>query len=159
MHSSDKNDGAKKHSFKRWGIAALFLAVCILANAFLNYALIPPSTVRINLHNLRNGMQYDTVFLGTSHGQYGIDPRLITPVAVSRHRIFHIPFQLIREKVGKTDIHIYHDDQPRASASFVSPSATSARASASFASASAISWRWDSNSALPLSSSFLASAS
>lgn len=74
MHSSDKNDGAKKHSFKRWGIAALFLAVCILANAFLNYALIPPSTVRINLHNLRNGMQYDTVFLGTSHGQYGIDP-------------------------------------------------------------------------------------
>ena len=77
MHSSDKNDEAKKHSLKRWWIAALFLAVCILANAFLNYALIPPSTVRINLHNLRNGMQYDTVFLGTSHGQYGIDPALV----------------------------------------------------------------------------------
>ena len=52
----------------------LFLALCICITAALNYGFIPPSSVRINLHNLRNGETYDTIFIGTSHGQYGIDP-------------------------------------------------------------------------------------
>lgn len=60
-------------SFK-WLRPLLFLALCVCGTMFLNYVLIPPSSVRINLHNLRNGQDYDTVFIGTSHGQYGIDP-------------------------------------------------------------------------------------
>ena len=52
----------------------LFLALCICITAALNYGFIPPSSVRINLHNLRNGETYDPIFIGTSHGQYGIDP-------------------------------------------------------------------------------------
>lgn len=58
----------------KWLKAALFLALCICITLFLNYAFIPPSSVRVNLHNLRNGEDYDTIFIGTSHGQYGIDP-------------------------------------------------------------------------------------
>ena len=57
--------------------AFLFLALCVCITMLLNYALIPPSSVRINLHNLRNGQQYDTIFIGTSHGQYGIDPAAV----------------------------------------------------------------------------------
>lgn len=60
--------------------AVIFLILCVLITMLLNYALIPPSSVRINLHNLRNGEQYDTVFIGTSHGQYGIDPSSVDQV-------------------------------------------------------------------------------
>ena len=49
--------------------AVLFPALCLGITLALNYALIPPGSVRINLHNLRNGQDYDTVFIGTSHGQ------------------------------------------------------------------------------------------
>lgn len=65
----------------KWLRAALFLAVCVCGTMLLNYILIPPSSVRINLHNLRNGQQYDTIFIGTSHGQYGIDPASVDAVA------------------------------------------------------------------------------
>ena len=58
----------------KWLKAFLFLALCICITSALNYGFIPPSSVRINLHNLRNGETYDTIFIGTSHGQYGIDP-------------------------------------------------------------------------------------
>ena len=54
--------------------AVLFPALCLGITLAHNYALIPPGSVRINLHNLRDGQDYDTVFIGTSHGQYGIDP-------------------------------------------------------------------------------------
>lgn len=60
--------------------AAVFIMVCAAATIFLNYALIPPNTVRVNLHNLRNGTVYDTIFIGTSHGQYGIDPGAVDSV-------------------------------------------------------------------------------
>lgn len=66
-------------SFK-WLRPALFLAVCVCGTMILNYALIPPSSVRINLHNLKNGQDYDTIFIGTSHGQYGIDPASVDAV-------------------------------------------------------------------------------
>lgn len=68
------------HSFK-WLRVILFLGICMILTVLLNYALIPPNTVRINLHNLRNGTSYDTVFLGTSHGQYGIDPAFVDAAA------------------------------------------------------------------------------
>ena len=64
MHSS-KDPASRSCTFR----AFLFLALCVCITMLLNYALIPPSSVRINLHNLRNGQQYDTIFIGTSHGQ------------------------------------------------------------------------------------------
>lgn len=64
----------------KWLRAVLFLAVCASSTMLLNYIFIPPSSVRINLHNLRNGEKYDTVFIGTSHGQYGIDPASVDAV-------------------------------------------------------------------------------
>lgn len=67
------------HNFK-WLKAVLFLALCAGITAALNYAFIPPSSVRVNLHNLRDGQEYNTVFIGTSHGQYGIDPASVDAV-------------------------------------------------------------------------------
>jgi hypothetical protein len=61
-------------SFKRWIAPVLFLLLCCAVTACLNYALIPISPLRITLHELRSEGDYDTIFLGTSHGQYGIDP-------------------------------------------------------------------------------------
>lgn len=70
-------------SFK-WLRPVIFAVLCVCGTMFLNYALIPPSSVRINLHNLRNGQQYDTLFIGTSHGQYGIDPASVDSTAGSK---------------------------------------------------------------------------
>ena len=66
-------------SSKLWRAAA-FLLICACITAALDYMLIPPNTVWLNLHNLRNGETYDTVYIGTSHGQYGIDPASIDAV-------------------------------------------------------------------------------
>ena len=76
MHSS-KDPASRSCTFRAMFRAFLFLALCVCITMLLNYALIPPSSVRINLHNLRNGQQYDTIFIGTSHGQYGIDPAAV----------------------------------------------------------------------------------
>lgn len=72
MHSSKT-----RSRWKKAARAVLFLALCLFATKMLDYALIPPSSVRINLHNLRDGQQYSTLFIGTSHGQYGIDPQAV----------------------------------------------------------------------------------
>lgn len=76
MHSS-KDRASRSCTLRAMLRAFLFLALCVCITMLLNYALIPPSSVRINLHNLRNGQQYDTIFIGTSHGQYGIDPAAV----------------------------------------------------------------------------------
>lgn len=65
----------------KWLKVFLFLALCAGITALLNYAFIPPGSVRINLHNLRNGQTYDTIFIGTSHGQFGIDPASVDHAA------------------------------------------------------------------------------
>ena len=69
-------------NFKRKPVilAIVFVILCIAVTAILNYILIPSNVVRINLHYLTNGEKYDTVFLGTSHGQYGIDPQTVDSV-------------------------------------------------------------------------------
>lgn len=64
-----------------WLKVSLFLALCIGVTMMLNYIFIPPSSVRINLHNLRNGTEYHTIFIGTSHGQYGIDPSSVDNIS------------------------------------------------------------------------------
>lgn len=72
MHNSNCKKGRR-----RWISLALFALLCVIGNAILNYALIPPSTVWLNLHNLDNSEQYDTLFIGTSHGQYCIVPQVV----------------------------------------------------------------------------------
>lgn len=62
---------------KKVMLAAVFVLICAAATALLNYGLIPSNVVRVNLHYLDNGESYDTIFLGTSHGQYGIDPETV----------------------------------------------------------------------------------
>ena len=74
MPNSNQEAGRFHKWLPKWLKAFLFLALCICITSALNYGFIPPSSVRINLHNLRNGETYDTIFIGTSHGQYGIDP-------------------------------------------------------------------------------------
>lgn len=74
MPNSNQGAGRFHKWLPQWLKAILFLSLCICITAALNYGFIPPSSVRINLHNLRNGETYDTIFIGTSHGQYGIDP-------------------------------------------------------------------------------------
>lgn len=76
MHSSNT-----LYRWKKAAGAILFLALCLIGTMLLNFALIPPGSVRINLHNLKDGRQYDTVFIGTSHGQYAIDPEIIDRAA------------------------------------------------------------------------------
>lgn len=71
MHSSKR---------KHIGLAVIFLLLCVTVTAILNYCLIPSNVVRINLHYLENGESYDTIFLGTSHGQYGINPEAVDAV-------------------------------------------------------------------------------
>lgn len=65
----------------KWLRAFIFLALCVCITMLLNYGFIPPDSVRINLHNLRDGSSYDTIFIGTSHGQYGIDPASVDQAA------------------------------------------------------------------------------
>ena len=72
MPNSNQEAGRFHKWLPKWLKAFLFLALCICITSALNYGFIPPSSVRINLHNLRNGETYDTLFIGTSHGQYGI---------------------------------------------------------------------------------------
>lgn len=76
MHSSKTRSGGRKAVR-----TILFLALCLVITMALNFALIPPGSVRINLHNLRDGHQYSTIFIGTSHGQYGIDPESVDDAA------------------------------------------------------------------------------
>ena len=54
MHSS-KDPASRSCTFRAMFRAFLFLALCVCITMLLNYALIPPSSVRINLHNLGTG--------------------------------------------------------------------------------------------------------
>lgn len=56
--------------------ALLVTAGLILANTVMNFALIPYSYVRIMMHDART-KEFDTVFVGTSHGLCGISPKAV----------------------------------------------------------------------------------
>ncbi|MEG0720270.1 MAG: hypothetical protein RR446_00685 [Lachnospiraceae bacterium] len=62
-----------------WIKVIVFLIVCIGISEGCKFALIPSSTTRLNLHNIREN-KYDDVFLGTSHGQVGINPMVVDRV-------------------------------------------------------------------------------
>ncbi len=64
-------------NFKKTILPVLCVLVMLAAvNALMNYALIPYSYVRIMMHQVTME-EYDTVFLGTSHGLNGINPKVV----------------------------------------------------------------------------------
>ncbi|MGO5051990.1 hypothetical protein ACTQ6A_05640 [Lachnospiraceae bacterium LCP25S3_G4] len=65
---------------RRFFNGILFLTICMCLNAILCFVLIPPSYVKLSLHKLVSKERYDYIFVGTSHGQYGIDPEVIERV-------------------------------------------------------------------------------
>ncbi|TGY96566.1 hypothetical protein E5329_09320 [Petralouisia muris] len=64
-------------NFKRILLPVVLILTIAAVNLGLNYALIPYSYVRIMMHQIQTE-EYDTVFLGTSHGLNGISPKVIT---------------------------------------------------------------------------------
>lgn len=64
------------HNFKKVLLLAAGILVFIAVNLGLNYGLIPYSYVRIMMHQIKT-QEYDTLFLGTSHGLNGISPKVI----------------------------------------------------------------------------------
>ena len=64
-------------NFKKMILPCLcMILILAVANTVMNYALIPYSYVRIMMHQAVTE-EYDTVFLGTSHGLNGISPKVI----------------------------------------------------------------------------------
>ncbi len=64
------------HSFKKVLLVILGILIAAVVNFGLNYGLIPYSYVRIMMHQIKT-QEYDTLFLGTSHGLNGISPQVI----------------------------------------------------------------------------------
>lgn len=67
----------KKYCILRTGI---FLILCIVLSGILNWITMPPNVIWMNLHQLKSEGPYDYLFIGTSHGQYGISPEVIERV-------------------------------------------------------------------------------
>lgn len=61
---------------KVFGIV-IFLAIFVLINSILQFILVPSGIVRVIIHELDKG-DYKCVFLGTSHGSYGIDSATVS---------------------------------------------------------------------------------
>lgn len=63
------------HNFKPILRCIIFVFLCILINAAIKFALMPPSYTRVILNELNNSdTSYDCVILGASHGRSGINP-------------------------------------------------------------------------------------
>ncbi|MFG6382771.1 MAG: hypothetical protein K1V96_00765 [Lachnospiraceae bacterium] len=63
-------------NFKKILLPIMAVLILMVVNIGMNYALIPYSYVRIMMHQVET-QNYDTVFLGTSHGLNGISPNVI----------------------------------------------------------------------------------
>lgn len=63
------------------GYALLFVVICIGINWTFGFVLTPPSYVRLGLHAINSEKnKYNYIFIGTSHGQYGISPDKVDSV-------------------------------------------------------------------------------
>ena len=73
-------------NFKKIAKVAAFLLIIILVNEILMLALKPYNFFRDDIHNIKT-QQYDTVFVGSSHGKAGIrqppNPLLTIPTRAS----------------------------------------------------------------------------
>lgn len=66
-------------NFKRFAAAVLVFAVLLLLNSLLSFALYPYNYSRIDVHNLTEN-DYDTIFVGSSHGKCGFNPEVFDAV-------------------------------------------------------------------------------
>lgn len=57
-----------------------FVVVCVILTMTLNWVTMPPNVVWMNLNKVKNEGPYDYLFVGTSHGQYGISPEVIDEI-------------------------------------------------------------------------------
>ena len=74
----------------------VFLALILLINAVMQYALVPSSYMRINFHNVREN-KYDDIFIGTSHGFCGIDPVKVDEVTGRRSTNLCMPNEFLQD--------------------------------------------------------------
>lgn len=58
----------------------IFLFVCMALSWALNQITMPPNVVWLNLYRVKEYAPYDYLFVGTSHGQYGISPEVIEDI-------------------------------------------------------------------------------
>ncbi|SCH25563.1 Uncharacterised protein [uncultured Dorea sp.] len=63
-------------NFKRVLFGMLFVGVIMCVNQVLDLALKPTDSFRSDMHNLETN-DYDTIFVGTSHGKAGINPNVV----------------------------------------------------------------------------------
>lgn len=75
MHSSSK----KGIYIKRCVMIMAFICICITINSFMNFMFIPYSYVEADYNNVYNN-KYDTIFVGTSHGKCGINPKIVDSI-------------------------------------------------------------------------------
>lgn len=61
------------HNSKKIVGILLFVVLCLLGNGVLTFALYPYNYARIDVHNIES-KEYDTIFLGSSHGKCSINP-------------------------------------------------------------------------------------
>lgn len=58
----------------------IFIFICIVLSWSLNQITMSPNIVWLNLHRVKENTPYDYLFVGTSHGQYGISPEVVREV-------------------------------------------------------------------------------
>lgn len=66
-------------NFKKILPVVVFLVICLAANSILTYLFYPYNYARIDVHNIETNA-YDTLFLGSSHGKCGINPKVIEEI-------------------------------------------------------------------------------
>ena len=58
----------------------IFVILCVILSCCLSWVTMPPNVIWLNLHELKEDGPYDYLFVGTSHGQYGISPQVVDQV-------------------------------------------------------------------------------
>lgn len=71
-----KQKKLRKH--KKIVATLIFIAIFFIINSLLGFALVPSGTARVVLHELQSSNDYKCVFIGSSHGAYGIDADTVT---------------------------------------------------------------------------------
>jgi len=70
--------------YKKKLVIILFLALLVIINSILNFILVPSTITRVIMHEIESEHDYKCIFLGTSHGSYGIDSNKVTEVLGSK---------------------------------------------------------------------------
>lgn len=66
-------------NFKKVWIIIIFLVLCFGISSLFNFILVPYNYIRVDVHNLQTN-KYDDLYIGTSHGKAGINPKVVDKV-------------------------------------------------------------------------------